>query len=147
VKVIPSDTTPAVTSLAENNEPDIVPELWPNSAGAAYDKLKDGGQIVELTSVLDPGGIEGWWLPAYLVEEHPELATIDGILEDPELVGGKFHHCADGWGCSIVSDNLARAFDLEGHGIEVFDHGSGETMVSSMASAFQDKKPWFGYYW
>lgn len=147
VKVIPSDTTPAVTSLAENNEPDIVPELWPNSAGAVYDKLKDGGQIVELTSVLDPGGIEGWWLPAYLVEEHPELATIDGILENPELVGSMFNNCPDGWGCRIASDNLARAFDLKGHGIEVFDHGSGETMVSSMASAYQDKKPWFGYYW
>ena len=46
-----------------------------------------------------------------------------------------------------MSDNLARAYDLEGNGIEVFDHGSGETMVTSMASAYESKEPWFGYYW
>ncbi|MEP2844438.1 MAG: glycine betaine ABC transporter substrate-binding protein, partial [Alphaproteobacteria bacterium] len=147
VTVVPSDTTPAVTSLSENNEPDIVPELWPNSAGDAYKKLKADGKIVELTSVLDPGGVEGWWVPTYLVDEHPELATIEGILENPELVGGMFNNCPDGWGCRIVSDNLARAYDLEGNGIEVFDHGSGETMVTSMASAYESKEPWFGYYW
>ncbi len=147
VTVVPSDTTPAVTSLSENNEPDIVPELWPNSAGDAYKKLKADGKIVELTSVLDPGGVEGWWVPTYLVDEHPELATIEGILENPELVGGMFNNCPDGWGCRIVSDNLARAYDLEGNGIEVFDHGSGETMVTSMASAYESKEPWCGYYW
>ncbi len=147
VAVVPSDTTPAVTSLAENNEPDIVPEMWPNSAGDVYDKLKEGGQIVELTSVLDPGGIEGWWLPSYLVEEHPELKTIDGILANPAWVGGMFNNCPDGWGCRTVSDNLARAFDLEGHDIEVFNHGSGETLATSMASAYQSEEPWFGYYW
>ena len=82
VKVVPSDTTPAVTSLAENNEPDIVPELWRNSTGEVYDKLKKGGKVVELTKTLDPGGVEGWWIPTYLAEEHPELKTIDGILAD-----------------------------------------------------------------
>ncbi|WOI29932.1 ABC transporter substrate-binding protein [Sulfitobacter dubius] len=147
VTVVPSDTTPAVTSLSENNEPDIVPELWPNSAGDAYKKLKADGKIVELTSVLDPGGVEGWWIPTYLAEEHPELKTIEGILENPELVGGMFNNCPDGWGCRVVSDNLARAYDLEGNGIEVFNHGSGETMVTSMASAYESQEPWFGYYW
>ena len=33
------------------------------------------------------------------------------------------------------------------NGIEVFDHGSGETLATSIASAYADKKPWFGYYW
>src|SRR5680860_215692 len=76
VAVVPSDTTPAVTSLAENNEPDIVPEMWPNSAGDVYDKLKEGGQIVELTSVLDPGGIEGWWICLLYTSPSPR----DGLL-------------------------------------------------------------------
>ena len=147
VTVVPSDTTPAVTSLAENNEPDIVTELWTNSTGDVYEKLKAEGKVKELGSVLDPGGVEGWWLPTYLVEEHPELATIDGVLANPELVGGMFNNCPDGWGCRIASDNLLRAFNVEDAGIEVFNHGSGETLATSMAAAYQDKKPWFGYYW
>ncbi|MEL7400604.1 MAG: glycine betaine ABC transporter substrate-binding protein, partial [Pseudomonadota bacterium] len=36
VTIVPSDTVPAVTSVAENGEPDIVTELWLNSAGEAY---------------------------------------------------------------------------------------------------------------
>lgn len=147
VTVVPSDTTPAMTSLSENNEPDIVTELWVNSAGDAYEKLKADGSIHELGSVLDPGGVEGWWLPTYLVEAHPELATIEGVMANPELVGGMFNNCPDGWGCRIVNDNLIRAFDLEDSGIEVFNHGSGETLATSMAAAYQIEEAWFGYYW
>ena len=61
------------------------------------------------------------------VREHKEVfqrsliqKNSEGILENPELVGGRFNNCPDGWGCRVVSDNLSRAFDLEGNGIEVF---------------------------
>ncbi|SEP22819.1 glycine betaine/proline transport system substrate-binding protein [Salinihabitans flavidus] len=147
VSVVQSDTVPAVTSVAENGEPDIVTELWLNSTGDAYTKLKEDGKVVEAGPVLDPGGVEGWWIPTYLAEEHPELKTIDGILENPELVGARFYNCPEGWGCRVVSDNLSRALDLEGHGIEVFNAGSGQVLASSMADAVMEEEPWFGYYW
>ncbi len=147
VSVVQSDTVPAVTSVAENGEPDIVTELWLNSTGDLYDELKDEGKIVEAGPVLDPGGVEGWWIPTYLAEEHPELTTIEGILDNPELVGSRFHNCPEGWGCRVVSDNLVRALDLEGNDIEVFNAGSGQVLASSMADAVGDEEPWFGYYW
>ena len=37
VKIVPTDTVPAVTSLAENGKPDIVPEVWNNKAGDISD--------------------------------------------------------------------------------------------------------------
>jgi len=147
VTIVPSDTVPAVTSVAENGEPDIITELWLNSAGEAYLRLEEQGKVERVSKVLDPGGVEGWWIPTYLAEEHPELTTIEGVMANPELVGGTFNNCPDGWGCRVVSDNLIRALDLEESGIEVFNHGSGETLASSMASAVQNKEPWFGYYW
>ena len=147
VSVVPSDTTPAVASLAENGEPDIVTELWLNSTGEAYEKLESQGKVERLGEVLDPGGVEGWWIPAYLAEEHPELKTLEGIKANPELVGGRFNNCPDGWGCRIVNDNLIPATGLEDAGFEIFNHGSGETLATSMASAYEDREPWFGYYW
>jgi glycine betaine/proline transport system substrate-binding protein len=147
VALVPSDTIPAVTSVSENGEPDVVTNLWLNSAGDAYRKLEEGGTMERVNNVLEPGGVEGWWIPTYLAEEHPELTTIEGIMENPELVGGQFNNCPDGWGCRIVNDNLVRALDLEGSGIEVFNHGSGETLATSMASAYENEEPWFGYYW
>jgi glycine betaine/proline transport system substrate-binding protein len=147
VSVVPSDTVPAVTSVAENGEPDIVTELWPNASGEVYNRLRDEGLLQELGPVLDPGGIEGWWIPTYLAEEHPELTTIEGIKANPELVGGRFNNCPDGWGCRVVNDNLLPALGIEEAGIEVFNHGSGETLATSMASAVENEEPWFGYYW
>ena len=147
VDLVKSDTIPAITSVAENGEPDIVTDLWLNSAGEAYTKLEQAGTMVTLTNVLDPGGVEGWWLPTYLVEAHPELATIEGVMANPELVGAQFNNCPEGWGCRVVSDNLVRALDLEASGIKVFNHGSGETLASSMGSAVTSEQPWFGYYW
>jgi len=147
VSVVQSDTVPAVTSVAENGEPDIVTELWLNSTGDAYDQLKEQGKVVEAGPVLDPGGVEGWWIPTYLAEEHPEVTTIEGILENPELVGARFYNCPEGWGCRVVSDNLSAALDLEGNGIEVFNAGSGQVLASSMADAVMEEEPWFGYYW
>lgn len=147
VTLVNSDTIPAITSVAETGEPDVVTDLWLNSAGDAYRRLEDAGTMVRLAEVLEPGGVEGWWIPTALAEEHPELTTIEGILANPELVGNQFNNCPDGWGCRVVSDNLSRALDLEGHGIEVFNHGSGETLASSMGAAATDGEPWFGYYW
>ena len=73
--------------------------------------------------------------------------TIEGILENPELVDARFHNCPEGWGCRVVSDNLAEALDLEGNGIEVFNSGSGQVLATSMADAVLEEEPWFGYYW
>lgn len=146
VEKVPSATTTSVASLAENGEPDIVTELWLNSTGAIYAKLEAEGKVTRLADVFDPGGVEGWWIPTYLADAHPELATVKGIMANPKLVGGRFNNCPDGWGCRIVNDNLIKALEMRGT-IDVFDHGSGETLSTSIAAAYQNKEPWFGYYW
>lgn len=146
VEKVPSATMTSVASLAENGEPDIVTELWLNSTGDVFSKMEADGKVTRLTEVLNPGGVEGWWIPQYLADSNPELLTIEGVMANPELVGGKFNNCPDGWGCRIVNDNLITALNLRDT-MEIFDHGSGETLGTSIASAYEDKKPWFGYYW
>lgn len=146
VTVVPSSTTTVLTSVAETGTPDILTELWVNTA-PAYAELVAAGKIVELADVLSDGGVEGWWVPQYLVDAHPELATLDGVLANPDLVGGLFGNCPDGWACRIVNDSMIEATDMEARGIEVFNHGSGETLATALAAAYEDQEPWFGYYW
>lgn len=146
VTVVPSSSVPAVASVAETGEPDILTELW-RTATPSYDELEAAGKITTLTHVLSDGGIEGWYVPDYLVEEHPEAATMDGILANPEIVGGRFNNAPDGWGARIKNDNLVKVWDFAGHDLEVFNHGSGETLAASLASAYEAREPWFGYYW
>ena len=146
VEKVPSATTTSMASLAENGEPDIVTELWLNSTGDVYAKLEEEGKVARMADVFDPGGVEGWWIPDYLAQAHPELSTIEGVLANPDLVGGRFNSCPDGWGCRIVNDNLITALGMR-DSMEVFDHGSGETLATSIAAAYENQEPWFGYYW
>lgn len=146
VQRVPTTTVPAMTSLAETGAPDIVTELW-TIYTPVYFELRDAGKVVELSRVLSDGGVEAWWIPQYLAEEHPELTTLDGVLANPELVGGRFHDCPAGWGCDVTNlSNLTAAGAMEA-GLERFQHGSGETLATSIAAAFEAQEPWFGYYW
>lgn len=146
VQTVPTSTTPSITSVAETGKPDIVTELWLQSA-PLYKDLEAEGKIVTATNVLSDGGQDAWWIPKYLVDDYPELKTIEGVLAHPELVGGRFHNAPDGWGMRVKNDNLIKAFDFAGHDMDVFNHGSGETLAASIASAHNTKAPWFGYYW
>jgi glycine betaine/proline transport system substrate-binding protein len=146
VQRVPSSITPAMVSIAETGKPDILTELWVNSS-PAYEGLRDSGKLLELTEVLSDGGVEAWWIPAYLAEAHPELKTIAGVLANPELVGGRFHDCPSGWACDIVNNNVLKALNASESGLERFQHGSGETLATAIAAAFQDEAPWLGYYW
>jgi len=137
---------PALTSLAETGEPDILTEVWANST-PSYEPLLEEGKLVELGNVLSDGGVEAWWIPAYLAESNPELTTWDGIMANPAAVGGKFHDCPSGWACDIINNNNLKAANIEGSGLERFQHGSGETLQTSIAAAFEEEAPWFGYYW
>ena len=131
VTKVPSATLPAVTSVAETGKPDIVTELWVNSA-PVYKKLEAEGKVVKLADVLSDGGVEAWFVPDYLLEKHPELATLEGVLANPELVGGKFHNCPVGWGCRVINDNNITARGMRDvKGLDVFDHGSGCLLYTS----------------
>ncbi len=143
---VPLSTNPALASVSETGEPDILTEIWTNGA-PAYEELVESGKIIPVTEVLSDGGVEGFFVPNYLLEAHPELATIEGIAANPDLVGNRFHNCPEGWTCLNVSTNLLKAGGLIDAGIENFVHGSGETLAASIAAAFENKEPWFGFYW
>ena len=146
VTTVPSATVTSLASVAETGTPDIVTELWINGT-PAYGELSDAGRIVTLGDVLSDGGVEGWWIPTYLVDEHPELATLEGVQANADLLGNRFHNCPDGWGCRNTNAALTEAAELEANGFEIFQHGSGETMAASIAAAFENREPWLGYYW
>ncbi|MDZ4095917.1 MAG: glycine betaine ABC transporter substrate-binding protein [Paracoccaceae bacterium] len=146
VTAVPSTTNTALVSLAENGQPDVLTEVWENANAAMLD-MQAAGKVAFLSEVLSDGGQQGWWVPKYLVDEHPEMATLAGILASPAMTGGKFYSCPDGWTCNFTNANMAKAAGLADKGIEVFVPGSGETLATSLASAYADKQPWFGYYW
>lgn len=153
-ELIPGDTMPTGTSMIEKGQPDVAPELWSNSLKDALDKGVEEKRLRYAGKSLVDGGEEGFWVPAYLVEQHPELATIEGVKkhaklfehpEDDEL--GAFYSCPAGWNCQISAGNLFRALKLEEAGFAIIDPGSSAGLSGSIAKAYEREQGWFGYYW
>ncbi|MBL4784286.1 MAG: ABC transporter substrate-binding protein [Cohaesibacteraceae bacterium] len=153
-ELVPGDTMPTGTSMIEKGEPDIAPELWSNSLRDALKKGVEEGRLSVAGKSLSDGGEEGFWVPKYMVDKNPELATIEGIKknaklfkhpEDPAL--GAFFGCPSGWNCQISAQNLFNAMNLADAGFDLVDPGSGAGLSGSIAKAYERGQGWFGYYW
>jgi glycine betaine/proline transport system substrate-binding protein len=154
VELVPGDTTLTGTSMVEKGKPDIAPELWSNDMKVLLDRGVKEGRIRFAGVSLSDGGEQGFWVPAYMVEKDPTLATIAGIKanaklfehpEDPTKYA--FMGCPAGWNCQITTSKLFEAMDLGAVGFDLIDPGSAAGLSGSLAKAYERKEAWFGYYW
>ncbi|OOF14041.1 ABC transporter substrate-binding protein [Salinivibrio sp. MA427] len=152
--LVPGDTMPTGVSMTEKGEPDIAPEFWTNSHKAMLDKGVNEGRLRYAGDAFSQGGNEGFWVPKYMVDKHPELATIEGIKaqrdlfphpEDPDKAA--FMGCPAGWTCQISAEHILNALELDKAGFEIVDPGSAAGLAGTIARANERQNPWFGYYW
>ncbi len=68
----------------ESGDIDAVLEVWPSGHAADYDTyITQNASVVDM-GLLGPEAKIGWYVPKFVVDEHPELATWEGF-KDPEL--------------------------------------------------------------
>ena len=154
VELVPGDTMPTFTSLNEKGEPDIAPELWINAVREPLKMALEEGRLQSANDGPINGLGEGWWVPPYVVEKHPDLKTVLDVLERPDLFPdaedpskGAFVGCPAGWGCQLTNANLFRGFKMAEKGWKLVDPGSAAGLDGSMSKAVNRGENWFGYYW
>ncbi|WP_194439283.1 ABC transporter substrate-binding protein [Vibrio fluminensis] len=153
-EIVPGDTMPTGTSMIEKGQPDIAPEMWTNSMKEALDRGVEEKRLRYAGKALLNGGEEGFWVPKYMVDKYPELATIEGVKKHVDLFPhpedsstSAFYSCPAGWNCQISAGNLFQAMDLNKAGFTIVDPGSSAGLSGSIAKAFAREEAWFGYYW
>ena len=153
-ELVAGDTMPTGTSMIERGQPDIAPELWTNSFADALDDGVEEGRLMIAGWSLSDGGEEGYWVPTFMVEENPELATIEGVIANADLFThpedpsrSAIYGCPAGWNCQITARNNYVALNLESEGFDLVDPGSGAALAGTIARAVEREEPWFGYYW
>jgi len=116
VQIVPGDTVPTATSMLTKGEPDIAPELWVSTVKSTWDQMLAKGTIYKAGDIFASGGQEGWWIPDYVAEAHPEIRSVSDlkdhwqVFEDASAPGkGRFYACPPGWGCEIITNNLIKA--------------------------------------
>ena len=147
-ELVPGDTMPTGISMVEKGEPDIAPEIGLNSLKELLEKGVAEKRIRFAGMSLAEGQEQGFWVPKYMVDKDPSLATIEGIMknaplfqhpENPDASG--FYGCPAGWNCNTTAANLFRALKLDESGFEMVDPGSGASLAASIVKAYERKEP------
>lgn len=82
VEIVEIDENAMFTGLSDGDL-DFVVELWPSGVDDTEQAFLDDGSVVEVGDLGAVGQI-GWFVPGYVLDEHPEVATWEG-LKDPEI--------------------------------------------------------------
>lgn len=93
VEIVPGDTMPTGASMVETGQPDVAPEFWASNFKEALDKGVEEKRLAVLGDALSDGGEEGFWVPAYLVEKDPSLATIEGVIANAKIFPHAWRTC------------------------------------------------------
>lgn len=154
VEIVTGDTVPTSSSMLSRGTPAIAPELWTSSIEEPWKQGAAEGKVVELSAAITDGTVEGWFIPRYVQEAHPELKTGDDLVAHPELFPdpedtskGRFYSCPPGWACELSTSALFEAYDMQAKGWNLFSPGSGGALDASIARAFLRKEPIAFYYW
>ncbi len=152
---IPGTTIPLTNGLARGDL-DVLMEVWRNNRAEAFIKAEERGQVRDIGPNF-PDAVQGWYVPAYVVEgpdaPAPDLRSVSdlpkykSLFEDREEPGkGRFYNCIAGWACEIVNTRKLEAYGLEDDYVN-FRPGTGEALAAAVAGAVKRQRPILFYYW
>ena len=128
---------------------DATLEVWPSGHGADYTKYITGNKGVVDGGKLGVIGQIGWWVPTYMLTDHPELATWEGIKGNEDLFktaeSGSAGQLLDG-DPSYVTFDQAIADNL-GLNLKVVYAGSEAAELAALDAAYQKQAPILMYFW
>ena len=153
VEVVAGDTVPTSASMLSKGTPAIAPEMWTSSIQDAWKQDMADNKVAELGDTFEGGGVEGWFIPQYFADAHPELKTAEDVLAHPEMFPdpedpgkGRLYSCPPGWACEIANSALFEAYQASDKW-NLFSPGSGGNLDASITRAFLRQEPIFFYYW
>jgi glycine betaine/proline transport system substrate-binding protein len=135
---------------------DATLEVWPSGhavdilryiTGRRGGPLRDGGVVNG--GKLGVVGDIGWWIPTYMLNEHPDLATWQGINAHADL----FRTPQSGTkGQLLDSDPSFVSYDGQivknlGLNLKVVNSGSERATLAALSAAFRRNAPLLLYFW
>ncbi|MCM2455275.1 ABC transporter substrate-binding protein [Rhizobium sp. CG4] len=153
-ELVAGDTVPTLTSMAEKGQPDIAPEAWVSLQPEIVNRGISEGKFVSAAKILSDGAVQGWWIPKYVAEANPTIKTVGDLFKNPQLFPapedsskGAVYNGPQGWGGTVVTAQLFKAYDGEKAGFTLVDTGSAAGLDGAIAKAYEAKQPVAAYYW
>ena len=145
VNLLTIDEIPAWPAMTQGKLSAVL-EVWGHSP--LYTKYVQGNHQVVDAGLEGPDGNIGWYVPTYLVQQHPELKTWQGVQKDWKLFvtpqsspQGQF---LDG-SPSYVTNDQALVTNLKVN-LKVVFAGTEAAQLTEIESDYKEKKPVL-FYW
>ncbi len=135
----------------EDGSIDAVLEVWPSGHAADYETYITTNQTVVDLGPLGPEAKIGWYVPTFVVDEHPELATWEGFM-DPELAGLFATAETGDLGQFLMGDPTYVTYDEQiianlGLPLQYVVGGSEATILTAIDTAIADHTPVLLQFW
>ncbi len=150
VEIVNIDESPTWVGL-DDGTVDAVLEVWPSGHAADYQTyIAEKGTVIDL-GLLGPSAKIGWYVPTFVVEEHPELATWEGF-KDPALA--KLFATAEtgDLGQFTMGDPSYVTYDEQiianlGLPLQYVVAGSETALLTMIDQSIADHKPFLMQFW
>ena len=155
VALTPSKIVSAPVFMVMTQETaDVVPLVWSDDFQLLPNRSGFDQSPKKLGSVFEFGLRQGFWVPAYMSRALPKLATLEGVLNHPELFPhptkenrAAFFGCPLKLNCGITSRQMYKAFEMADAGFEYVEPDSIDQLFNSLEKAHEQHDGWFGYLW
>ena len=145
VNLLTIDEIPAWPAMVQGKVSAVM-EVWGHSP--LYAQYVTGNHKVVDAGLEGPGGNIGWYVPTYLVQQHPELKTWKGVQKDWKLFvtpqsspQGQF---LDGSPSYVTNDQaLVKNLNIN---LKVVFAGTEAAQLTEIESDYKAKKPVI-FYW
>lgn len=128
---------------------DATLEVWPSGhLKDRRDYIEKAGDVVDGGELGITGNI-GWFMPSYLVEENPDLATWEGFKENADAfataeTGDKGRFLGADTTYSIFDEAIIASLGLD---LEVVYSGSEAASLAALDKAYNSQEPILMYWW
>lgn len=144
-------TTPISHEALIKGDLDVHIEEWTDNI-TSYQTDLDAGKFVELGVNFDDN-FQGFYIPRYVADAHPDLKTVKDLANYPELFpdpedsskaiiyGGMV-----GWEITEIMRKKVEAYGLDQY-YNYLESGSDAVLNTAMVSAWDRQRPIVAYYW
>lgn len=156
-----SGSTPITFAGFVQGDIDIYTEVWTDNVKEKYDEGIKNGDIKEVSVNFDDNA-QGLYVPTYMIKGDPargiepiapdlknikDLPKYWELFKDPEIpTKGRMYGAIPGWEVDKILAAKVKNYGLDKN-YNYFSPGSDTALSTSMTKAYEEGKPWLGYYW
>jgi glycine betaine/proline transport system substrate-binding protein len=130
-------------------ELDATLEVWPSGHAEDYATYIDGGEGVVDAGELGVIGKIGWYIPTYLVEQNPDLATVEGLDANADMfataeTGDKGQFLGGDPSFVSFDEEIIESLNLD---FQVVYAGSEAALLTELEGAYENQEPLLFYFY